>query len=190
MIRTLGYAVYTGADIGECLETASAIHDGDMDSWSREWFQTSERIAAIGETCHECGRDISAREAWLRASNYYRAAEFFLVALFPDDPRAKKGSTAQPRDVRCGGYLGARAAAFEHRLAALILDPGFWSFADVVRGKTPELVLGLKGVPAEEAAMAIGYGVRGRRIDIALPVSDGTGSRQGREAQVASHLAC
>ena len=69
LIRTLGCAVYNGADIGECLATAMAIRNGDMDSWHREWLETAERVAAIGHTCHEDGRKVSAREAWLRASN-------------------------------------------------------------------------------------------------------------------------
>lgn len=258
LTRTLGYAVYNGADIGECLDTAMAIGNGDMNSWHREWLKTAERIAAIAQTCHESGRDVSAREAWLRASNYYRAAEFFAVAFGPDDLRAKKAAqrsretfaaaaalfepafehisipyegtslsgylylvddSGKPRptllviggfdstleelyflgpaaalrrgynalafdgpgqgdairekklvfrpdyeapvraavdyalsrpEIDCkrialkgvsfGGYLAARAAAFEHRLAALILDPGFWSFADVVRGQMPKFV--------------------------------------------------
>ena len=92
LIRAMGYAVYNGADIGECITTATGIRDGDMDSWYREWRRTADRVAAIGQRCQESGRDVSAREAWLRASNYYRAAEFFLVALNPVDPRAKEAA--------------------------------------------------------------------------------------------------
>ena len=257
-IRAMGYAVYNGADIGECISTATRIRDGDMEGWYREWNLTADRVAAIGQRCQESGRDVSAREAWLRASNYYRAAEFFVVALNPDDPRAKEAAqrsrqaftaaaalfdppferisipyegttlsgymylvdrSREPRPtlmviggfdstleelyffgpaaalrrgynaiafdgpgqgdairekklvfrpdyekpvsaaveyalsrqevdrdrlalkgVSFGGYLGARAAAFEHRLAAVVLDPGFWSFAEVVREKMPEVV--------------------------------------------------
>ena len=36
---------YTGmADIGECLDTASRIAEGDDFSWYREWLKTAERL--------------------------------------------------------------------------------------------------------------------------------------------------
>jgi pimeloyl-ACP methyl ester carboxylesterase len=42
----------------------------------------ADRIADLGETSLRAGHKISAKEAFLRASNYYRMAEFFLR----DDP--------------------------------------------------------------------------------------------------------
>ena len=42
--------------------------------------------------------------------------------------------------VSFGGHLGARAAAFEPRISALVLDPGVWSFAEMLKEKLPRLV--------------------------------------------------
>ncbi len=36
-----------------------------------------------------------------------------------------------------GGFLAPRAAAFEHRLAALIADPGQWDLLDATRARLP-----------------------------------------------------
>ncbi|MBX3744868.1 MAG: alpha/beta fold hydrolase [Verrucomicrobiae bacterium] len=47
---------------------------GDAGSWQREWTVTADRIAAIGDACAARGHAVSAREAWLRASNYYRTS--------------------------------------------------------------------------------------------------------------------
>jgi hypothetical protein len=58
----------------------------DFDSWTREWLNTAERVRAIAERCLERGHMVSAREAYFRASNYYRAAEFYLHGD-PGDPR-------------------------------------------------------------------------------------------------------
>jgi pimeloyl-ACP methyl ester carboxylesterase len=84
--RTLGYTYYGGADVEECLSTACRIKDGDFESWYEEWLKTADRVCRIADTCLANGDNVSAREAYLRASNYYRTAEFFLHGD-PTDPR-------------------------------------------------------------------------------------------------------
>jgi pimeloyl-ACP methyl ester carboxylesterase len=86
LLRAIGYAPYGGADIGECLATAERIREGDLESWYREWLRIADRIRAIAEAALAKQRMVSAREAFLRASNYYRTAEFFLH-VDPRDPR-------------------------------------------------------------------------------------------------------
>lgn len=87
--RTMGYSSTGGADIAECLYTASQITDGDIKSWYEEWNKTAERLEKAGDEFFDSGHEISAKEAWFRASNYYRTAEFFLHTD-PDDPRIMK----------------------------------------------------------------------------------------------------
>jgi pimeloyl-ACP methyl ester carboxylesterase len=76
-LRAAGFANYSGADLGEVLATAHAIPDGDEASWHREWKATAERIEELGRKSLADGHRVSAREALLRASNYYRTAEFY-----------------------------------------------------------------------------------------------------------------
>lgn len=78
LLRTLSYAPFGGADIGECLAAAYRIKEGDMESWYTEWYKTAERVYAYGEESFAGGKLVSAKENYLRASNYYRTAEFFL----------------------------------------------------------------------------------------------------------------
>ncbi|SFL16563.1 Alpha/beta hydrolase family protein [Paenibacillus sp. 1_12] len=78
LLRTLSYAPYGGADIGECLLTANRIEEGNFESWYKEWHATAERVHSLAESALAAGQRVSAREAYLRASNYYRTAEFFL----------------------------------------------------------------------------------------------------------------
>ncbi len=84
--RTLGYTLAGGADINECLDTARRIKEGDEESWYAGWLVLADRIRGIGEACLAKGHRASAREAFLRASNYYRTAEFYLHGN-PGDPR-------------------------------------------------------------------------------------------------------
>ena len=76
-LRAAGFANYSGADIGEVVATAQAIPDGDEASWHREWKATAERVEELGRKSLADGHRVSAREALLRASNYYRTAEFY-----------------------------------------------------------------------------------------------------------------
>ena len=78
LLRTVAHAPYGGSDLGECLSTAYRIGEGDLEGWYREWSRTAERVRRLAEDSLAAGREVSAREAFLRASNYYRCAEFFL----------------------------------------------------------------------------------------------------------------
>ncbi len=86
LLRAIGYTLYDGADIGECLVTAARIKEGNFESWYTEWTRTAQRVQKIAEDCLARGHVLSARNAYLRASNYYRTAEFFLHTN-PSDPR-------------------------------------------------------------------------------------------------------
>ncbi len=76
-LRTAGFANYGGADLGEVIVTARAIPEGDEAAWLSEWEATADRVARLGDASLAAGRYVSAREAFFRASNYYRTAEFF-----------------------------------------------------------------------------------------------------------------
>jgi pimeloyl-ACP methyl ester carboxylesterase len=76
-LRAAGFAGDAGADIGEVIVTAARIPEGDMDAWTAAWRTTAERTAKRGQDSLEVGDTVSAREAFLRASSYYRSAEFY-----------------------------------------------------------------------------------------------------------------
>lgn len=78
VLRLLGETAYGAADIGEVIAAGRKIKEGDYESWCKAWTETAKRLEAVGIGAYESGHFISARKAFLRASNYYRAAEFFL----------------------------------------------------------------------------------------------------------------
>jgi dienelactone hydrolase len=91
-LRAVGYTVYGGADIGEVMATAARITPGDWESWHSEWRALADRIAGIADACAANGHTVSASSAYLRASNYYRTAEFFLRYDPVNDPRVAETS--------------------------------------------------------------------------------------------------
>ena len=57
-LRTAGFAMYGGSDLGEVLVTANAITGGDEASWHLAWKATAERVAEIGERSLAAGHRI------------------------------------------------------------------------------------------------------------------------------------
>lgn len=96
-LRILGHATYGGSDIGEVLTIAEQITSGDYDSWHDAWRGVADRISGQAETSLASGHRVSARDALLRASTYYSAAEFFLHGN-PEDPRI---NAAYERGAAC-----------------------------------------------------------------------------------------
>ena len=76
-LRAAGYASGSGADLGEVLVTCASIPDGDEEAWCRQWGALAGRIRGTGLAALAAGHRVSARDALLRASNYYRTAEFY-----------------------------------------------------------------------------------------------------------------
>jgi pimeloyl-ACP methyl ester carboxylesterase len=85
-LRAASHSSSGGAEIGECLAAASQIHELDGESWYRAWNQLAETVLAQAEESRAANRLVSARAAYLRASNYFRAAYTFLIGE-PVDPR-------------------------------------------------------------------------------------------------------
>jgi hypothetical protein len=89
LLRVIGSSYYGGADIGECLSTSYRIKEGDFESWYNEWNTTAQRVNKYADDCLSSKHILSAQQAYLRASSYYRTAEFFLHEN-PDDNRIIK----------------------------------------------------------------------------------------------------
>ncbi|KAL4965417.1 Alpha/Beta hydrolase protein [Aspergillus stella-maris] len=88
-LRVIGTAPVLGAEVGECLEARSRITDGDIESWHNVWTDLAAQAEALGEEALAVKDETAARWAFLRASNYYRASEFFLHCS-PSDARLRK----------------------------------------------------------------------------------------------------
>ncbi|MBF9066780.1 alpha/beta hydrolase family protein [Streptacidiphilus fuscans] len=105
-LRTAGFAGDAGADIGEVLVTSALIPEGDEEAWTAAWKATAERTAKRGEDSLQAGDPVSAREAFLRASSYYRTAEFYRRQDPVNDPLVLELSRlSKDYMVKAGGLL-------------------------------------------------------------------------------------
>ena len=74
--RTLAYVNEKAAEVGECMHLVHRINEIDIESWIQEWANLGGKVETHAEDSLSKGCELSAREAFLRATNYYRTAEY------------------------------------------------------------------------------------------------------------------
>jgi dienelactone hydrolase len=82
--RALGETQEGGGAVSECFQAASRMKPGDLESWHEEWLRVALRNDSRGDEAERAGHLRTAMNCWLRAADYYRSAEFWLL---PEDPR-------------------------------------------------------------------------------------------------------
>ncbi|KAE8330897.1 Alpha/Beta hydrolase protein [Aspergillus sergii] len=88
-LRAAGYSNYGGADLGEVIAIISKIRAGNEDDWLVEWKKAADRAFSSAEKSASVNNTVSAYEGYLRASNYYRTAEFFCRDDYDNDEKAQ-----------------------------------------------------------------------------------------------------
>ena len=110
--RALGETQEGGGAVSEVFQAASRMKPGDAESWHVEWLRVAERNDARGDTEEKAGHIRTAMNCWLRAADYYRSAEFWLL---PEDPRRlatfDKCERASHKWLR---YLGGEVVAIPY----------------------------------------------------------------------------
>lgn len=82
--RALGETQAGGGAVSVCFQAASRMIPGSKESWHAEWLRVADEAFQYAAQAESAGHVMTASAAWLRATNYYRSAEFWLDA---DDPR-------------------------------------------------------------------------------------------------------
>ncbi len=75
--RSVGKCDGGMANVGECLAIAAAITPGDRDSWFQAWSAFGHGLVEQADAALAAGHPVSARGAYLRASEYHRQSFFF-----------------------------------------------------------------------------------------------------------------
>ena len=159
LARTLAAATVDAADLGEALATARRVGRPSAAAWHRAWSQTAAVAERAGEAAQDDGDRVSARHAWLRASEYHRQAYYFIRSDL-DDPRLQdsyrrhvdtfQAATAlmdRPvtevripyEETTLRGYLGAPDRSGERR-PTLLFPCGYDSTAEAGWANVPPAV--------------------------------------------------
>jgi alpha-beta hydrolase superfamily lysophospholipase len=94
LIRALGVADYGGSTVGECLAVVAEITDGSPRSWALGFERLAQRVEVRGRACLGAGRRVSGRDHLLRASTYYRTAEYYAEGVTGEAYRTGERSQA------------------------------------------------------------------------------------------------
>jgi hypothetical protein len=139
-VQNLLGALHAGVgDAGEILSTVARITDGDDESWVDEWSATAHRVAAIADACASAEHDASARDAYLRAAQYYATALTAVDGL-PDADTALKQIFTEHR--RCYDAYAARLVRPAEPVAIPYEGttmPGY--FFAAAEGRRPTMIL-------------------------------------------------
>jgi pimeloyl-ACP methyl ester carboxylesterase len=74
----LAFASRVGGDVGAVFQAASQIRERDAESWVSAFTQLAERVSQLADSALAQGHRLSARQHYLHASIYDRAALFML----------------------------------------------------------------------------------------------------------------
>ena len=134
----LGSTVFGGCEIGEAFYAAGQISDGDPRSWQSKWREMGQRVEAKAREFLAAGHKISAREALIRAANYYRTA---LVSMMPGNPDFKLlGSKLRSCFKQAAGLFDPPMTYFEIPFEGTKL-PGYFRRAGHGGKKRPTLIM-------------------------------------------------
>ena len=81
----LGSAYYRVAEMGTCLAVAQQIVDGDPASAFKAMIVAGDRLAGIAQEAETSGRRVSARQAYMQASNFVFSATHFINPISAPD---------------------------------------------------------------------------------------------------------
>ena len=158
--RTAAAAYSGAADLGEMMVAAGKVTPGDNDSWWTAWSEVAARAESSAKDSASGAHVASAAGAWLRASEYWRQAIFFIRHDLNDE-RLQEGwrrhraafRAALPLlpspativevpfgEARMTGYL-IRPAADDLPRPTVILPAGFDSTAEAAYSFTGTMAI-------------------------------------------------
>ncbi len=78
-LRLVAEASQGGGDVFEIARTCHEIEEGDKDGWERSWISLAERTEKKAKDALADGREITARQHFFSANQYWRMSDVFLT---------------------------------------------------------------------------------------------------------------
>jgi pimeloyl-ACP methyl ester carboxylesterase len=128
-----------GCPLGEVSATTAQIEERDQDGWYEQWVAAADRIAELGDESASAGHTVSARDAYLRASCYYRTAYLPLYGS-PVDARLVEAFDQETTVFqKAAALMGSPVESVEIAYEGTTL-PGYFCQADDSGRPRPTLV--------------------------------------------------
>ncbi|KAJ5332380.1 hypothetical protein MYU51_019323 [Penicillium brevicompactum] len=171
----LGSASSSGCEVGEFKSAVDKIKRHDPESWHAAWNEQGERAERIGDETAVAGFRVPARNAYLRASNYFRASAY----MFPnEEPRVIPFSERSIKNFQRAAELMDGEVVFAEipyedgaTLTGWLCMPPTQA---KVAGKTP-VILYAGGADATKEELYFLYGHTGPQLGYAVLCLEGPG---------------
>jgi pimeloyl-ACP methyl ester carboxylesterase len=166
LIRQMGSSSFMGASVGECLSVAGRIKEGNPASWVEEFKKLAEWQANNARKRAHKGHTISARDQFLKATNSYRAAEYYTSCLDPEHRELgikARHCFAEAMHNLWHTFEETMLTYKNIDLPVYFMSPG----PDVTERKTLMIVSGFDGTLEEEYLMR-GFAALERGYNVAL----------------------
>lgn len=174
-----------GGDLGELLTITGKIEDFDHESWYQAWNGMARQVRAAAEEYARDGRRVSARQAWFRATEYFRAASIY---LYDRDPRGQ-AAWQDGRDafLKAVEYSGGRIEHVRIPYEDTTL-PGYFLTPDDDGKQRPLIIVhtGLDGT-AEDLFFIIGVQAAKRGYNCLIFEGPGQGEMIGLQKRPFCH---
>lgn len=165
LLRPLGAAQYGGASIGETMYVTNGVSEIDPDSWVTRFVAMGDRALALAADAGARGHMVSTCDHLLRASTYYRSAEYYADPL--TDAR-EIGRKSRQTFVDALPLMTHSAEALQIPYADVWLPGYFMKPAGATgRRKTVIMISGSDGT-SEEIYFFMGVGALQRGYNVLL----------------------
>ncbi|MGA8992397.1 MAG: alpha/beta hydrolase [Rhodoplanes sp.] len=148
LMRSLGAGSFKGGEPGEIFAARGAIQGDDPYGWPPAFSALGDRVRKAGEDAARHGNGITARDHLLRASMYYRSAEYFA------DPFGREGlqwgRASRETFIEATKHMAERIEAVEMPFEGITL-PGYFMTpaAGAANGRTVLVLTGFDGTGEE-----------------------------------------
>lgn len=162
--RLASQAHYGGGHLNEIARVIERLEPDDPESWYVEWRALGDQLSAMADEADGAGHRRTASDRLLRASNYYRVADFFLHI---GDLRKKDVYAAAVRAFRRGIETGGRPVTPVTIPYENVGLKGYWCAPVVPRAGHARTIVFIGGLDSTaEELYFTGYGLleRGYRI--------------------------
>lgn len=173
LIRSLGVAPYGGGTIDEILSIVPTIEAGQPETWVKAFKELATRSKKLAMELMQKGDTASAHEAFLRASSYFRAAEYY------GDPRDSKTRFTGMESRDCFVYA-FRSADFEFEAVRIPYGddfiPAYWiSPVSETPGEKKRVIMMFSGFDGTSEEMYFQCGAAALDRGYSLLLFDGPG---------------
>jgi len=175
LTRILGSASSGGCEVGEFKSAVGKIKKHDAESWHAAWKEQGERAESIANEAAAAGFRIPARNAYLRASNYFRASAYMFTNCEPRVVPLSERSIANFE--RAAGLMDGEVMFVEIPYEEGITLTGWLCLPPKeakVEGKSP-LIIYAGGADATKEELYFLYGYTGPQLGYAVLCLEGPG---------------